>query len=288
MKGNVPWFPGSNRKTQAKPAKQQVFTTEELAEKRRIAIEEERARKAAKQKEYRKKNEARFIELGRAICDLSPEDFGVFHADFADPCPPEQCSGEEVVANVANFVNNLKKLTGDWNSRGTILANTLALTGTICNVNQKSVVYIGQRVDKIKKHRAEIARKEQEARDKIDNHFIQVGRAVCALTPRDLEMDVSADANRPEFAQKSPSHTSECSFCEEDDEEPNGRSKQKLAWRGEDVVANVWHFSTALKDLLGPDAKTTVFRSAFEFTSMACNVAEKSVRDRHPIRKLGN
>ena len=81
---------------------------------------------------------------------------------------------------------------------------------------------------------------------------------------------------------------------EEDDEDEDfdpsfrkrkRKSKKTIAWRGEDVVANVFSFSTAIRELMGLHSKHTVIKSAYEFTSVFCNVAEKSVRDRHSIKK---
>lgn len=125
----------------------------------------------------------------------------------------------------------------------------------------------------------------------LKERIVETEDVVCSTLKAlsSLESESNDHSGESDYEYNEDEEETDEEFDEEDDcddfapppRKKSKGSKKTLAWRGEDVVANVFHFSTALRELMGVHTKHTALRSVHEFTSVFCNVAEKSVRDRH-------
>ncbi|CAL2040422.1 unnamed protein product [Caenorhabditis brenneri] len=301
------------------------FTPEELAEKRRIAIEEEAVKKKERDKIAQKKLEERWVRLGKIICSLNPNDFGLNETPVVD----DTCTLDETLANVLNFTKNLNALVGS-ETKGTVFAHSLGFAGALCNVPTKSFLHVERRVISSKQLKEEMEQREKEAKARMDECWIEIGKAICSFTLGEFGVTIKdssyiasneSEINEPEINKKTvvesddiEATTSRISnrvrkekdadsgesededYVEEEDDEDyeelsskrsrSKKSKKGLANRGEDVVANFFNFSTALRDMMDIHSKQSCLRSPYEFTSVICNLAEKSVRDRHTAKRI--
>ncbi|PIC34251.1 hypothetical protein B9Z55_013963 [Caenorhabditis nigoni] len=123
------------------------------------------AKKLRREESNKKRRNTTWINLGKMICSLTPEEFGLIPKPSVQPKIdteiPKDLTGDEVVSNVLGFVNTLKDAMGNFYTRGTFVKDSFALTGALCGVESNEVISSDRRAHKMRKRKHDLISKEE-------------------------------------------------------------------------------------------------------------------------------